>query len=285
MKSVLIPTDFSDNALNALKYALELFKYESAEFYFLHAYEDEIYNDEQLLNQVTFEEVVDSVRTNSQNCLKSFLAVANTLSTNPKYTYHTISAYNSLIDEADQIVTDKNTDLIVMGTRGKTNDRNITFGSHTLQVLKYVQCPVLVIPEHCHYKQPKHIVFPTNFMIPYKRRELKLLSEIAAPYRAIIDLLYISKHDKLSRRQKVNKAFIIEELPKNEVNFKVVDNKNLTNAIYIHMKENKSDLLVMVNTRHSFLENILFESASAVDKITLHIDVPFLALQNMRRDY
>ncbi|WAC02797.1 universal stress protein [Lacinutrix neustonica] len=67
------------------------------------------------------------------------------------------------------------------------------------------------------------------------------------------------------------------------MNFKVVDNKNMTNAIYIHMKENNSDLLVMVNTRHSFLENILFESA--VDKMTLHIDVPFLAMQNMRRDY
>ncbi|WAC02796.1 universal stress protein [Lacinutrix neustonica] len=146
MKSILIPTDFSDNALNALKYALELFKYERAEFYFLHAYEDDIYNDERLLNQDVFEEVVESVRTRSQDYLKSFLEVANTLSPNPKYTYHTISAYNSLIDEADKIATDKNIDLIVMGTKGKTNDSAITFGSHTLQVLKYVQCPVLVIP-------------------------------------------------------------------------------------------------------------------------------------------
>lgn len=283
MKNVLIPTDFSDNAMNALKYALELFKYERAEFYFLHAYEDEIYSDDSLLNKGAFEEVVDRVKEYSQDYLKSFLEAAKTIAPNPKYTYHTISAYNSLIDEADKIVTAKNIDLIVMGTRGKSNDKKITFGSHTLQVLKYVQCPVLAIPEHYKYKQPRHIVFTTNFMIPYKRRELKLISEIATPYRAVIDLLYISKSDKLSRRQEDNKTFIIEELPKTKVNFIVVDNKNMTNAIYIHMKENDTDLLVMVNTRRSFLENLLF--ASAVDKMTLHIDVPFLALQNMRRDY
>ncbi|WP_044397500.1 universal stress protein [Lacinutrix sp. Hel_I_90] len=283
MKNILIPTDFSDNAMNALKYALELFKYERAEFYFLHAYEDEIYSDASLLNSGSFEDVVNRVKERSQDYLKSFLEAAKTIAPNPKYTYHTVCAYNSLIDEADKIVTAKNIDLIIMGTRGKSNAKEITFGSHTLQVLKYVQCPVLAIPEHYQYKQPKHIVFTTNFMIPYKRRELKLISEIATPYRAVIDLLYVSKNDKLSRRQEDNKAFIIGELPKTKVNFIVVDNKNMTNAIYIHMKENDTDLLVMVNTRRSFLENLLF--ASAVDKMTLHIDVPFLALQNMRRDY
>ncbi len=43
MKTVLIPTDFSTNALQALKYAQELFKCERACFFVLHAYAEQVY--------------------------------------------------------------------------------------------------------------------------------------------------------------------------------------------------------------------------------------------------
>ena len=43
MRKILIPTDFSENALNAIKYALELFKYERSEFIIMHAFADEVY--------------------------------------------------------------------------------------------------------------------------------------------------------------------------------------------------------------------------------------------------
>ncbi|QXP58338.1 universal stress protein [Olleya sp. HaHaR_3_96] len=281
MVQVLIPTDFSDNAMNALKYALELYKHERVEFYFLNAYQDEVYSNDELLNRNNFEDILESVRTNSQTLLESFLKAANTLAPNPRYKYHIISAYNSLIEETDIIVNAKNIDLIIMGTRGKTNDKTIRFGSNTLQVLKYVQCPILVIPENYQYKRPKHIVFTTNFMIRYKRRELKLLNRIATPYRSKIDLLYLSKYPKLSIRQEDNKAFIMETLPENNVNYVNEDHKNITDAIQSYITKNDIDLLVMVNTRHSFLEHILFKST--IDTITLHIEIPFLVMQNMGR--
>ena len=40
-------------------------------------------------------------------------------------------------------------------------------------------------------------------------------------------------------------------------------------------------MLVMVNTRHSYLENILYQST--IEKIGLKIDIPFLVLQNLPR--
>src|SRR5690606_37437348 len=118
---------------------------------------------------------------------------------------------------ADEIVDKENIDIIVMGTLGETNDKKSTFGSHTLQVLKYVQCPVLAIPENYSYTQPKHILFPTNFMIPYKRRELKLLCDIASPYIAIIDLLYVYRNEKLYLHQEENLVFLKGTVCKNQI--------------------------------------------------------------------
>ena len=51
MRKILIPTDFSENAMNAIAYAIELFKYEKCDYYIMHAYQDDIYADESLLEK------------------------------------------------------------------------------------------------------------------------------------------------------------------------------------------------------------------------------------------
>lgn len=283
MRKILVPTDFSENAMNALKFATDLFKYDVSEFYIMHAYEDDIYADETLLTKNNLKDITTAIGKNSEKELNSILQSINTISPNPRHTYNSISSNNLLIDEADRIVDEQNIDIIIMGTKGKTNNKKLTFGSHTLQVLKYVQCPVLAIPENHKYTQPKHILFPTNYMLPYKRRELKLLCEMVYPYRAVIDMLYISKSSKLSIRQQDNKGFIKEELCKNAINFKVVNSKHIINSIYKYIKENNTNMLVMVNTRHSFLENILYQSTT-IDELSLNLDIPFLVLQNMKRN-
>ncbi len=281
MRNILIPTDFSANAMNALKYASELFKYDKSRFFIMHAYQDEIFENEELIKEETLVKVTKRIADKSQSNLDKVLKDIKEISPNPRHSYSIISANNMLVDEADKIVDEENIDIIVMGTRGNTNNKKLTFGSHTLQVLRYVQCPVLAIPEYYAGIQPRHILFPTNYLIPYKRRELKLLCELAAPYRATIDMLYVSDNDNLSMRQQNNQSFVRDELCKNEINFKTVKDSSITDAICNYIDKNNVDMLVMVNTRHSFFENIFFKSK--LDEITLRIDIPFLALQNIRR--
>ncbi len=282
MRNILIPTDFSENAMNAIRYSLELFKYEKSVFYIMHAYQDEIYADDDLLNSEPLSEITKIVSEKCDEQLKSTLKEIKKISPNPRHQYECISSNNILIEEADTIVVEKNIDIIVMGTRGKTNDRKLTFGSQTLQILKYVQCPVLAVPENYSYISPKQILFPTNYLIPYKRRELKLFCDMVSPYRAIIDVMYVSISNKLSMRQKDNQAFMKEALCKNEINFKIINNKNVIEAIHNYLDEHPIDMLVMVNTRRSFLEDILYQSN--IDKLSLELKIPFLAMQNIKRD-
>ena len=281
MIKIMIPTDFSDNAMNAITYALEFFKYQKAEFYFMHAYQAEVYNHEELLSRTDFSDIVKRVKLQSETNLASLLSKVKEISPNPNFKYFTISAYNSLLDEADLIVEGRNIDLIVMGTKGKSNKSNLTFGSNTLQVLKYVQCPILAIPQDYKYQQPKHALFPTNYLIPYKRRELKLLCNLISPYRTKLDMLCVSKTEKLSYRQEDNKTFIEETICENEINFYTTDSKKIDEAINGYINDNNIDFLVMVNTQHSYLENILFQST--IDVISLKITIPLLVFQNLRR--
>lgn len=282
MLSILLPTDFSKNSMNAITYALEFFKYEKVQFYFMHAYRNEFYDHDDLVSREVFDDVLEKVKTASQNNLDKLLEKANELAPNPRFTYHSISANNTLVEEANEIADQHNIDLIVMGTKGKSNTSNIVFGSQTFQVLKYVDCPVLAIPSNYTNTQPKRILFPTDYLIPYKRRELKLLSVLARSYRSDIDLIYISTSQKLSLRQEDNQAFIKDTLLVNKVNFSITNSKKIAETIKTHIKEKNIDMITMVNTQHSFLEDMLFPST--IDKVSLGLEIPLLAMQNTTRN-
>lgn len=281
MRNVLIPTDFSENAFNALKYACEVFKYERCEFLIMHTYADEVY-EQSIKSQRNFlEELKETALRYSEEQLKKVLHDIKLYSPNPKHKYKTIAAFGSLVDEVNEWVNQENIDVVVMGTRGNTNNRSLTFGSKTLQVLKYVHCPVMAIPEGYAYHAPREILFPTNYMVPYKRRELKLLCEMSGSFRSTIHFLYIDPAKELSNRQADNKHFLEGCLSKPELAFETTSEKDKSIAITKYVVHKKIDLLVIVNSRHSYLKDMLYQST--IDKIGLHLKIPFLVLQNIAR--
>ena len=281
MRKVLIPTDFSKNAFNALKYACQVFKYEKSEFFIVHAYADQVYHRNISEERSALEELKETTFQNSEKQLKDIKTQLAEYSPNPNHKYKFISIFSTLIDGVNDWVEQENMDIIVMGTRGETNDRKITFGSNTLQILKYVNCPVLAVPEGYEYHAPKEILFPTNYMVPYKRRELKLLSDMTGSFRSTIHMLYIDPIKKLSLRQEDNQEFLKTCLKKPKIVFETTPEKDKTLAISKYIVHKSIDMLVIVNSRHSYLEDMLYQST--IDKLGLHVKIPFLVMQNIAR--
>ena len=279
MRKILIPTDFSENAFNAAKYALELFKYFTCEIYIVHAFADQVYNTKTTMMKEVFNEVKEEVEKSSNTQLLQVKSDLVNYFHNPKHHIDTFSVFSSLVDVTNDIVDTEQIDLVIMGTKGKTNDREITFGSNALQVIKYVKCPVMTIPEsYCDFL-PKNILFPSDYMLPLKQRELKLVGTMAERITAPIHVLHITKFDELSNRQQDNKAMLEFALKNNKVTFLQVVGKDITETINQYIKEYEVDMLVMVNSRHSYLENVLY--TSTIEKIGLTIKIPFLVLQNL----
>ena len=74
MRKILIPTDFSDNAMNAIKYATELFKHGPTEIYLLHAFSDSVYEDKARLADAVFEELQEKADSQLFPKSKTYLA-------------------------------------------------------------------------------------------------------------------------------------------------------------------------------------------------------------------
>lgn len=281
MRKIVIPSDFSENAFNALKFAVELFRHDRCEFYILHAYADEIYSNEGVLTQEFLDEFKETTKKSSDEELQKICERIKENFHNPRHRFHTVSAFGLLIDEVNDLAERENADLIVTSTRGKSNDRKLTFGSNTLQIIKYVQCPVLSIPESYEFSDLKKILFPTNYLLPYQKRELKLVGELARSFGTEVHMLYVSKFPIDSFRQKDNQQTIQEQFYDVKMEYHQIADKEKTEAILDTIEQLKIDLLILVNSRHSYLENILYQST--LDKIGLHPKIPFLVLQNFHR--
>jgi nucleotide-binding universal stress UspA family protein len=282
MRKIVIPSDFSSNAFNALEYAVELFKEEECEFYLLHAFAEEVYNDEDALTSETIHEVKTHLKEKYERRLQDKVENLLKNSQNPLHKFQSVASFGYLIDEINDLVNKVKADLVVMGTRGKTNNQDLTFGSNTLQVIKYVQSPVLSIPQNYKHRDLQHILFPTNFMLPYQISELKLVADIGRSSNAHLHMLYISKFDLVSLRQKENLKLIKENFEEGKFHYHLVQGEDRAGVINEQVEKLNVDLLVMVNSRYTYLEDILFEST--IDKISLYPKIPFMILQNFHRD-
>lgn len=281
MRKVAIPTDLSANAMNAFEYAVNLFN-EPSVFHLMHAYAGSLYNADNIkLSDDELESLRQKTSVDCESKLKQLIDEIKTKYPNASHEFKIHTQCGYLIDEVVQLVTSENIDVLVMGTKGATNDKKITFGSNALQVLKNVQCPVLCVPEKYKYKRPEKLLFPTNYMIPYQKRELELVDEICNYYNAELHMLYISNIGIHSNRQKENQMFLKQQLYNVSISFHQKEESGKTSVINDTIEKMGIDLLVMVNSRHSYLENLL--TKTTIDKIGLNPKIPFLVLQNFIR--
>jgi len=277
MKHILLPTDFSDNSWNAIKYAINLFKNEACVFHLLNTYTPVIYNVEYVLGYPAQFGLGDAIRNTSQENLKELVSkIKKEFPNMPKHKFETLARFDTLISGIKEFINKQTTHAIVMGTKGATGAKEVLFGSNTVHVFKEIKCPVLAIPSNFEYENPLEILFPTDLEINYKDTQLSLLKEIAEVHNSRINAMHVSTGVDLTDKQGGNKLEL-ESLFKNiSFLFHELKSKNVTTAINQFQIKAKINLLVMINNKHSFFENVFFQSK--LKQIGFHLNIPFLVI-------
>jgi nucleotide-binding universal stress UspA family protein len=174
-RRILIATDFSKNAQNAINYAINLYQNDNCDFYFLNTFTTEAFTME-----LAGVRDLAETRQNSIAGLSIILDKLAVEATAENHRYHTISEYGVLIDIMKSMVDKHDIDIVIMGTKGNADPSAKIFGSQTVLAMEKIRnCPVLAIPAAATYQGIKEIVFPTGYKTPYKRREFQYLVDIA----------------------------------------------------------------------------------------------------------
>lgn len=273
MKKILLPTDFSENSYNAIEYAVQLFAHEDCVFYLLNTYTPILYDNEYLVYSATQPTLTEIYKKNSVNGLNRILRRIKKHHDNEKHEFKKISSFNLLNDEIKKIVKEKEIDLIVMGTKGATGADEILFGTHTVHAMKKSVCPLLAIPSHFDFKEPKDILFPSDYEEGVESL-LNIVQEIATTHESTVHLLHVYFDPALTEEQEHTKKQLGTLFEKHH--YYSFAEKSLPKAVHEFQEENPVDLLVMMNNKHSFFENLLFRPV--ISDIGFHLKIPFLVI-------
>lgn len=279
-KKILLPTDFSKNAWNALRYASELYKHEEVDFYLLNAFTVRSYSVDSLMVPEPGETRFEDAKTQSELGLEKQLEHVAILDVPQNHTYFTKSVFNLPLEAVKDFVEEKDIDLVIISNKGETDAIDVLIGSNSIDFMEKVRnCPVFMIPANVSFKEPNEIVFPTSFKTHFKRRELGHLYEISRITNAPIRILHVSKNE-LTKDQEEKKALLEECFDGLTYTFHFLVNNDVQTALNLFTQSRGSEMIAFINKKHAFFGSIF--SKPMVKELGFNAKVPVLALHDLR---
>jgi len=263
---VVVATDFSDNAGQALLYAIELCRRLGADLSLFHV--------------LTFdkldkgEEVVAAIEAKMESLRKNYLYHEKGV----RYRTTYVKIGRDLKEELLSIFKEAPVDLLLMGTRGAGQTSRL-FGSIASFMLHAAPAPVLFIPPHTAFSPIRHITFACDYEQIQSLEDVKPLAVFAKLLQAEVRILHVHPQPANMPLGTAMKSLAIDSLfveVEHEMDF--VRDDNPERGIKQYLETTPTDCLAIKPRKHerSFWEKILTRSVS--DSLIGHLPIPLYAL-------
>jgi len=273
MKRILIPTDFSSNAGDALAYALDFVKNHEVELHIINVVSADIMPAE--VPAATAEIVKINVHNAEENMKALEAMAAISKKTNLTLTTNIIVgvASSAIRNEADRI----GADVIIMGTRGQGHDAmDKLLGTVSSSVLNDAPCPIILVPSGYRFRTIDNIIFSTNLnhSDPY---ELWRATELIKPYTPTIRCIHVVEEgehpsDELEQFAK----YMIEKSPAAETIFNVERGRHIHKVIAAYAEDYDAEMIVMHREKKTLWTKII--GASYTKRMTSSMRLPLLVM-------
>jgi len=276
--SILIPTDFSENAWAALKYASELAKKFNFDLHILHVYQ----TFGNILGTTEFKETV--AKHNEESAFVEMERLETKVRENyPSLLISAACIEGNLTDSILKVAEENNVTFIVMGTKGAGGLKGYILGSNTFEIIQNSVIGVIAVPESYQEFKFKKVGLLTNFKDP----ELGLLESFINRTSPGLDLtlLHVTENGRNIDNNSVLfwQEKIIKQLGINLISYK---SKEMINRIDINepipyiiqelISEEEIDILLVSYTRKSFFASLFSKNLAKTIANTLSIPTYFL---------
>lgn len=262
--TILVPTDFSENARSAAIYACELASSRQYDVHLYHCY---------TTGSTAFEN--DSKKGEDTDIIKADVLIEE-LVDELRSTYNTIkidaTTLTGLIGE--KLPLEAKADkyaLIIMGTTGASKKKSVYWGSTTSAITAKSPVPVLAIPHGYRYQQVNNAALLTKF----KAEELETLETFVSITGSFDSLTLIHVYKEEEDREEIDSSVqswqftigemglieqvntLIDHIDKDDVNLDTVP--EVVNKL---IDQSNPDVVLITKTRKSFFGRLFFSSVS-----------------------
>jgi nucleotide-binding universal stress UspA family protein len=274
MKRILLPTDFSKNSLNAMRYATAVFKNFEVEFFVLNIQKTSDYTTSDLMSRSSGSTVHSAILDDNKKRLNKFIELFSKENVGERHTFHGLVDFDVLTDAIQQAVASKKIELIIMGTNGATGAKEALFGSNTLNVMRKVACSLITVPEGYAFKNIRDVLFTLNYQ-DVSTSSIFSLIEILKLTNARLKILDIKEEnvDVTASETEASLKSLFGELP---YEYFLLTGIPAPIAINAFEQLFPVDIHALIVEQKSFLDRFVFGSETS--KISYSSRVPLLIM-------
>ncbi len=270
MKKILVLTDFSESARNAIFYAMKAFPPGQSEYIMLNRF-DRIYTP-----SIVKESLSEIMENESHGLLDKEEALIREIS-GVDIIFEKISYLGFLSDAVRDITKTHDPDLVVMGTKGASSLPEKIIGTNASSLVKAINVPLLIVPENAVFSGLKDVVIAADPEVLHKAEHLDPVSEITHSAGSKITVLnVVDDGQPTDYADTPDGKRLKEHFKDNELSFVFVKDPHTEHAIVHFVHEQPCDLLVAVEHTRQFIFDLFHQSVTK--RLVLQSDVPVLVL-------
>lgn len=283
MKKILVPTDFSETALNAFNFAKSMLAGSEAEITILHAFHPSAASDKVLNTSI------DDLYSYRKSVLKDFVSEPRSRGNTAVAVQYCESVQieerlvlGFAVDEILNMIESECYDMVIMGTSGEGGFFNKIFGSVSYTVAQKATCPVLLIPPQGKFQGIEKMAYASNYeAIDFSM--IHQLTSLAEDYDSDIHFIHVNErknekevnHERLlfEKEFKTKSPAIVSKVS-------TVEHATVWEGLYNYAEQEEIDMIVLATKQRSFLENVFHRSMTKrlmltsknIPLLVLHID-------------
>lgn len=242
MKRIVVPTDFSPLAENALKVAAQIAKKHNAEIYLLHLLDLPL-------------DLIDPTQGASQDLPESifFMKLAHqrfAKAMQKPYlegvTIHETVDFNAAFEGIMQVSKKHDCDLIIMGSHGAEGLKEVFVGSNTEKVVRHSEIPVLVIKHEIKEFDVSKIVYATNLSLE-TASSFNQAQSFAKKFNASISVVFVNTSGKFKTSNEIDEKIKSFKSVAGGEDFEIVvqNDHNTEDGILNYARKINADLIAI----------------------------------------
>lgn len=275
INKILIPTDFSDSANNALNLALQMAQRQSAEIHLLHIIQlHKLVPPTEANPHANFTELVINSAIEQMKRLKV------EFENNYNCKVFTTVEFGGISINTNEYVKKNDIDLVIIGTHGTSGWKAFFLGSNAITIVKNVICPILIVPITSSKVDFTSILYPVRNMdgMVEKYDYIRPIIRRNDSYIRLLGILEESERDMLpqfTERFKEMENVVLKEL--SHVISDVHICKNIADKVLEVVDQSKADLLV-INANLDDSWSVFFND-TFTQKTVNHAKIPIFCVK------
>ena len=270
MKTIIIPTDFSPTATNAMHYGVDLAKSIGASIILLHVYQVPVSYTDTPIVLISVEELKKEAEQKLEKLQKEVEHM-----TSGSIKIYTEARLGNIADEVENLCEKVRPFAVVMGSKGSSGIEKILFGSTTLTAIRHLTWPVICVPPGKTFGDGiKKIGFACDFKNIVETTPAEAIKNFVKEFNAELHVLNVDYHNKQFKPETPEQSALLHTmLEETKPVYDFIEHKDIEDGLNEFAEKNNLDLLITIPKKHKLLDGLFKPSSTKQLVVQSHIPV------------